>query len=82
MRFLFSFSQLGKVAGVVKLQAQGTDIASTGPAITTLLSGDVGRKLSMHVVAACPLYLAPKDVPADVVARETAIFRSAAAFFA
>eukprot|EP00598_Pedospumella_elongata_P012215 CAMPEP_0185012038 /NCGR_PEP_ID=MMETSP1098-20130426/98100_1 /TAXON_ID=89044 /ORGANISM="Spumella elongata, Strain CCAP 955/1" /LENGTH=336 /DNA_ID=CAMNT_0027541089 /DNA_START=59 /DNA_END=1069 /DNA_ORIENTATION=+ len=67
--------ELGKVAGVVKLQAQGTDIASTGPAITTLLSGDVGRKLSMHVVAACPLYLAPKDVPADVVARETAIFR-------
>lgn len=60
---------------MVKLQAQGTDIATSGAAVTTLLSGDVGRKLSMHVVAACPLYLAPKDVPADIVARETAIFR-------
>ena len=43
--------------------------------ISTLLAGDVGRKIGMHVVAASPLYLQPSEVPADIVERETAISR-------
>lgn len=60
---------------MVKLTAAGPDVAMSADSIATLLGGDVGRKLSMHVVAASPLYLAPADVPKDVVDRETAIFR-------
>lgn len=59
----------------MKLEATGPGVVVGGEAISTLLGGEVGRKLSMHVVAACPLYLAPADVPKDVVDRETAIFR-------
>lgn len=59
----------------MRLQATGADVAMSAPAITTLLAGDVGRRIGMHVVAACPLYLSPQDVPKDVVERETAIFR-------
>jgi translation elongation factor EF-Ts len=59
----------------VKLKATGPDVAMAADSISALLGGEVGRKLSMHVVAACPLYLAPQDVPKDVVERETAIFR-------
>lgn len=68
-------SQLGKVAGIVQLKASGPDVAMSSAPIAELLGGEVGRKLGMHVVAACPLYLAPADVPQDVVERETAIFR-------
>jgi translation elongation factor EF-Ts len=57
------------------LKATGPDVAMAADSISALLGGEVGRKLSMHVVAACPLYLAPQDVPKDVVERETAIFR-------
>ena len=35
---------------------------------------DLGRDLAMHVTAANPLVLAGSDVPADVVAKERAIF--------
>jgi elongation factor Ts len=31
---------------------------------------DVGKKLSMHVVAAKPMYLSPKDIPQHVLDRE------------
>ena len=48
--------------------------------ITTLLGGEVGRKLGMHVVAASPLYLSPQQVPQDIVEKETAIFRYIFAF--
>ena len=34
-----------------------------------------GKKLAMHIVAAKPEYLAPGDVPADIVAKEQAIFK-------
>lgn len=63
------------MAGIVKLDATGPGVEVSAEAINTLLGGEVGRKLSMHVVAACPLYLAPANVPKDVVDRETAIFR-------
>lgn len=66
---------MGKVAAVVKLDATGPGVELSAEAIRALLGGEVGRKLSMHVVAASPLYLAPNDVPKDVVERETAIFR-------
>lgn len=59
----------------MKLEATGPGVEVSADAINTLLGGEVGHKLSMHVVAACPLYLTPPDVPKDVVDRETAIFR-------
>lgn len=59
----------------MKLQAKGADVAISAAPISTLLGGDVGRKLGMHVVAASPLYLCPDDVPKDVVERETSISR-------
>lgn len=34
----------------------------------------LGRDLAMHVAAMSPLYLAPEDVPADVVAKERVIW--------
>jgi len=67
--------ELGKIAGIVKLQAAGADVAMSSASISTLLAGDVGRKIGMHVVAASPLYLQPSEVPADIVERETAISR-------
>lgn len=60
---------------MVQLQATGPDVSMSAPAIATLLGGDVGRKLGMHVVAATPLYLNPQQVPKEVLERETAIFR-------
>ncbi len=49
--------------------------------LVTLVGGDdaVGRDLAMHVTAMRPLVVAPDDVPADVVARERAIFEEQAA---
>lgn len=71
---------MGKVAGIVQLQAAGPDVAMSESSITTLLGGEVGRKLGMHVVAASPLYLSPQQVPQDIVEKETAIFRYVFAF--
>lgn len=34
----------------------------------------LGRDLAMHIAAMSPLYLAPEDVPADVVAKEKALW--------
>ena len=36
----------------------------------------IGKRLAMHVVAARPLYLAPSDVPADVVDKERELLAS------
>lgn len=38
---------------------------------------EVGKKLAMHIVAANPTFLSIKDVPIEVVQKETDIFRQA-----
>lgn len=35
---------------------------------------ELGRDLAMHIAALAPLYLAPEDVPAEVVAKERVIW--------
>ncbi len=35
---------------------------------------ELGRDLAMHIAALAPLYLAPEDVPADIVAKERVIW--------
>jgi translation elongation factor EF-Ts len=71
--------ELGKVAAVVLLQATGA--LGQGAAAEAALTGEVGRRLAMHVVASqpSPLYLSIADVPADVLLQETAIFREQSA---
>ena len=36
---------------------------------------EVGKKLAMHIVAANPTFLSIKDVPIEIVQKETDIFR-------
>ena len=38
------------------------------------MNDDVFQMIAMHIAAASPIALSPADVPADVVARERAIF--------
>lgn len=58
-------SRAGSAAAVVRLRSDD--------AATADVARDVGKRLAMHVVAAAPAYLAPDDVPADVLERERAI---------
>ena len=51
-----------------------------GALVAVTLSDDqLGRDLAMHVTAMRPLVVAPEDVPADIVAKERAIFEQQAA---
>ncbi len=49
--------------------------------LVSLIGGDeaLGRDVAMHVTAMRPMVLAPSDVPAEVAARERAIFEEQAA---
>lgn len=76
-----SSEERGLFVGYVHGRADGSKVAGTAAAIVHVVpkdgkevSSDVledaGKKLAMHVVAAKPLYLAPDDVPADVLQKE------------
>lgn len=66
----------GTVAGYVHLDGKkGTVVAIGG-------SDDaqgLGQDIAMHITAMRPLVVAPEDVPADIVAKEKAIFEEQAA---
>lgn len=72
LSFIPNDIELGRSAAIVKLSVATTSALSNE--VNEMLS-DIAKKLAMHVVAAKPLYLQASDVPADVVAKETAIFR-------
>jgi len=55
---------LGKIGVVVALESSA-DAAKLAP---------LGKQLAMHIAAASPIAVSAADVPADVVARERAIF--------
>jgi len=68
--FIPSHIEMGKLATVVKLVS--TDTASNND---TLDQNDIGKKLAMHIVAANPSYLSIKDIPVEIIQKETDIFR-------
>jgi elongation factor Ts len=55
---------LGKIGVLVALESSGDQAKLTA----------LGKQIAMHVAAASPLALSPGDLPADVVARERAIY--------
>ena len=69
----------GVVASYVH-NATGPDLGKIGVLVALKSAADatklmaLGKQLAMHVAAASPLALSVADVPADVVARERAIF--------
>jgi translation elongation factor EF-Ts len=64
--------QMGKIAGLVQLETSGAPDISAEQ-----LQEEVGKKLSMHIVASSqpPLFLNVDSVPADFMEKETAILR-------
>eukprot|EP01036_Dinobryon_divergens_P024428 gene24428-32877_t len=67
--------QLGRAASVVCLS---TNPEPSGEKDSVTIR-EMTRKLAMHIVAAQPRYLSKGDVPADIIERETAIFREQSA---
>jgi len=69
----------GVVASYIH-NAVGTDLGKIGVLVALKSSGDpaklmaLGKQLAMHIAAASPVALSAADVPADVVARERAIY--------
>ncbi len=69
----------GVVASYIH-NATGPDLGKIGVLVAVESSGDpakvaaLGKQIAMHIAAASPIALSPADVPADVVARERAIF--------
>ena len=69
----------GIVASYVH-NATGPDLGKIGVLVALESSGDagkvaaLGKQIAMHIAAASPIAISPADVPADVVARERAIF--------
>jgi elongation factor Ts len=69
----------GVVASYVH-NATGPDLGKIGVLVTLESSADaarlmaLGKQLAMHIAAASPIALSAADVPADVVARERAIY--------
>ena len=69
----------GVVASYVH-NATGPDLGKIGVLVAVESSGDrakvaaLGKQIAMHIAAASPIAVSPADVPADVVARERAIF--------
>lgn len=59
----------GKIGVLVELRGAGADDADFAA---------LGKDLAMQVAAANPSYIAPENVPADVIAREKAIYREQA----
>jgi elongation factor Ts len=60
----------GKVGVLVELNCESDFVARTEDFQT------LAKELAMHIAAASPLYVRREDVPADVVEREKAIYRS------
>jgi elongation factor Ts len=69
----------GVVASYIH-NAIGPDLGKIGVLVALESSGDhakvaaLGKQIAMHIAAASPIAVSPADVPADVVARERAIF--------
>ncbi len=69
----------GVVASYIH-NATGPDLGKIGVLVALESSGDaakvaaLGKQIAMHIAAASPIAVSPADVPADVVARERAIF--------
>ena len=69
----------GVVASYIH-NAVGTDLGKIGVLVALESSADaaklmaLGKQLAMHIAAASPVALSAADVPADVVARERAIY--------
>lgn len=63
--------KLGRSASVVEVEVSPAFKESEIPSFLT----DAVKKLAMHVVAAKPSYLGLKDIPSELIAKETAIFR-------
>lgn len=59
--------QMGKTISIVEMSCSNVNSFE--------ITKEMGKKIAMHVVAANPLYTQADQVPADIVARETAIFR-------
>ncbi len=59
----------GKVGVLVEIDCETDFVAKTDE------FQQLGHDIAMHIAAANPLYLAPEDVPAEVLAREQAIYR-------
>ena len=58
-------TDMGKIGVLVALEAEGT--------ICTEKTGELGKKIAMHIAASNPLYLCSKCVPQDVIAKEKEI---------
>jgi elongation factor Ts len=69
----------GVVASYIH-NATGPDLGKIGVLVALESSGDaakvaaLGKQIAMHIAAASPIAVSPAEVPADVVARERAIF--------
>jgi elongation factor Ts len=69
----------GVVASYIH-NAIGPDLGKIGVLVAVESSGDpakvaaLGKQIAMHIAAASPIAVNPGDVPADIVARERAIF--------
>ena len=69
----------GVVASYIH-NATGPDLGKIGVLVALESSGDaakvaaLGKQIAMHIAAASPIAVSPADVPADIVARERAIF--------
>lgn len=60
----------GKIAAIVALACETDFVARTDD------FQHLAHNLALHVAAANPLYLQPADVPAEIVAQETEIYRA------
>ena len=67
---------MGKAVGVVHISATPSATAAAEPVgLREALQEQLGKRLAMHVVASKPQYLAPAQVPPEVIEKEVAIFR-------
>lgn len=67
---IFSYiHNTGKIGVIVELDCETDFVAKTEE------FQQLGHDIAMHIAAAAPAYLAPEDVPADVLEREKAIYR-------
>ena len=62
----------GRVGVLVEVNAE-TDFVSRNEQFQTLVND-----IALHIAASAPLYLTKEEVPADVIARESAIYRQRA----
>ena len=74
---------MGRELSLVQLSVEDSTSSSSPSSVSSVSSEYVagelqalGRRLCMHVVAAKPTYLSPRDVPPPVMQAEAAIYRS------